>query len=59
MSWPSSKNASQSRSCIWNGTEFANNVMYHFVAYDVVDTMCFLNAAYTAGSICSVIRSCT
>lgn len=33
--------------------------MYHFVAYDVVDTMCFLNAAYTAGSICSVIRSCT
>ena len=29
------------------------------VAYDVVEIMCFLNAAYTSGSSCSMIRSCT
>lgn len=29
---PSRKNASHKRSCVWNGTELANKVMYHFVA---------------------------
>ena len=59
MSWPSSRKASHNRSCVWNGTELANSVIYHFVAYDVVEIMCFLNAAYTSGIICSVIRSWT
>lgn len=38
---PSRRNASHRRSCVWKGTEFANKVIYHFVAYDVVDMVCF------------------
>ena len=44
-SGPSSRNTSHNRRWVWYGTEFAKSVMYHFVAYDVVDTMCVLKAA--------------
>ena len=40
-SLPSRKNASQRRSWVWKVNVLANRVMYHFVAYDVDDIMCF------------------